>query len=90
MGNLSGSATLFVSKSCSPTPQNECEVRPLRTGSVRMLGRPPVPHALGSSTTLSTVDALREFPSRETQSTHDQASTGNVGNQADSDRERES
>ena len=38
----------------------------------------------------STVDGLRDFPSRETQSTHDQASTGNVGSQADSDRERES
>ena len=55
-----------------------------------MLGRPPVTHALGSFTTLSTVDGLRNFQSRETQSTHDQASTGNVGSQADSDRERES
>ena len=52
-----------------------------------MLRRPPVPHVSGSATTLSVVDALRDFPSREPQSTHDQACTGNVGSQADRDRE---
>ena len=46
-----------------------------------MLGRPPVTHAAGSSTTLGTVDWLRDFPSRETQITHDQASAGGVGSQ---------
>ena len=51
-----------------------------------MLGRQPVTDASGSSTTLSTVDRLRDFPSRATQSTHDQASTGNVGSQADRER----
>ena len=52
-----------------------------------MLGRPPVTHASGISTKLSTVDSLRDFPSRVAQSTRDQASTGNVGSQADGERE---
>ena len=52
-----------------------------RVQSVRMLGRPPVTHAAGSSTTLGTVDGLRDFPSRETQITHDQASAGGVESQ---------
>ena len=38
-------------------------------------------HAAGSSTALGTVDGLRDFPSRETQITHDQASAGGVGSQ---------
>ena len=52
-----------------------------------MLGQPPVTHASGSATTLSTVDGLRDFQSHGTRSTHDYASTGNVGSQADRDRE---
>ena len=46
-----------------------------------MLGRPPVTHAAGISTTLGTVDGLQDFPSRETQITHDQASAGGVESQ---------
>ena len=52
-----------------------------RVQSVRMLGRPPVTHAAGSSTTLGTVDGLRDFLSCKRQITHDQASAGGVGSQ---------
>ena len=52
-----------------------------------MLGQPPVTLASGGFTTLSTVDGLRGYPSRETQSTHYQSPTGNVGSQADRERE---
>ena len=44
-------------------------------------------HASCSSNTLDTVDGLRDFPSRETQITHDQASAGDVESQDNRVRE---
>ena len=60
--NLSGSATLFVSRSCPPTPQNECEVRNLCIGSVRMLGQLPVTHASGSANYAEYGRLVARFP----------------------------
>ena len=86
MDNLSGTATLFVSKSYPPTPQNEYEVRQVVSGCYVDCIH-VVAHDFGSATTLSTVDGLRDLPSRGPQSTRDHASTGNAGSQADRDRE---
>ena len=44
-------------------------------------------HASCSSNTLDTVDGLRDFPSRETQITHGQASAGDVESQDNRVRE---
>ena len=88
VNNLLGAAAFRFEK-CPPTPHNECQVRTLRTGTsrIRKLCRPPVTHTSCSSTTLGTVVGLRDFPSRETQITHDQASAGDVENQDNRVRE---